>query len=321
VPFLVVDYIEGGSLSQMIRQRFAQHRTGLPSTVFKTLVENTLRALASAHNENVLHLDIKPANIIYSATDDAFVLIDFGLATLSHRDTLNTFIGGTSGYISPEEYINETSRMSDIYSLGITFYEAAVGFNPIARALAEYSIQHGDASQDSTRPGQAVTETTTIDFSILSADKRALIEPMLNHNPKKRPSLERLISLADELQVGVASENLDPLDPSKHLAKETVLEEILRVSKDKPLNSLKITVDDSENVQVWLKTKIVEGALALICVKPKNYLGLANLGWKPYQTGTLVLEFDVQPSYETVAKHIEEAITRGYGITRPFTLT
>ena len=319
-PYLVVDFIEGGNLKSLIQERRSKHQSGLSATQFKTLAENTLRGLYSAHSQNVLHLDIKPENIIYSSSDDAFVIIDFGLAVLSHRDTINSFIGGTYGYIAPEEYINQTSRMSDIFSLGMTFYEAAIGKNPIQRALAEYLDQNDPNKQNVGRAAQKATETTIIDFSILSADKRALIEPMLNHDPKLRPSLDRLISMASELSSGSAADGIVVSDGDRHL-KSNLPEEVLRLVSNQPLDNIKITVDHPDHFQVWLKTKRVGGEIVMICSKPKDYLALGDLGWRPHLPGTLVLKFDSKPSSELIAEIALKAISSGFGITRNYTIT
>lgn len=319
-PFLVVDFIEGGNLKDLIRERRSKGQAGLSATQFKTLVENTLRGLYSAHKQNVLHLDIKPDNIIYSQSDDAFVLIDFGLAVLSHRDTINTFIGGTHGYIAPEEYISETSRMSDIFSLGMTFYEAAIGSNPIQRVLAEYLIRNDPNEKNVPRAAQIATETTVIDFDVLSPDKRALIEPMLSHDPKQRPSLDRLISLASELSSGSSSDGIVIPDGHAPLPSK-LIKEVLRLVSNQPIDNLKLTVDHPDHFQVWLKTKRVDGEIVMICSRPKDYLALGDLGWRPHLPGTLILKFEEKPAYEVIAGIALKAITYGFGITKNYSIT
>jgi serine/threonine protein kinase len=319
-PYLVADYIEGGNLLALIQGRRSKHQSGLTATQFKTLVENTLRGLQSAHSKNVFHLDLKPENIIYSSSDDAFVIIDFGLAVLSHRDTISTFFGGTFGYIAPEVYVSETSRMSDIYSLGMTFYEAATGKNPIQRVLAEYLDQNDPDNKNVSRAAQIATDTTVIDFSILSADKRALIEPMLNRDPKLRPSLDRLIALASELSSGSSADGLVVAD-GDGILKSNLPEDILRLVSNQPIDNIKLTVDHSDYFQVWLKTKRVDGEIVMICSKPKDYLALGDLGWRPHLPGSLVLKFDSKPSFDLIAELALKAISQGFGITKNFTIT
>ena len=318
-PYLVVDFIEGGNLKELIRERRAKHRSGLSATQFKTLAENTLRGLYGAHSKNVLHLDIKPDNIIYSAVDDAFVIIDFGLAVLSHRDTINTFRGGTYGYIAPEEYVSETSRMSDIFSLGMTFYEAATGFNPIQRTLAEYLEKNDPQETNMTRAAQIATDITIIDYSLVSSDKRALIEPMLEHNPKKRPSLERLIAIASELSSGASSDGADSLTPDA--ANRDWVQVLSKIVSNQPIDNAKITIDHEDHFQIWFKTKLVDGEIVMICSKPKDYLSLGDIGWRPYQPGTLIFRFESRPTPETISELAVKSITQGFGLSLPFTIT
>lgn len=318
-PYLVVDFIQGGNLKELIRERRAKHRSGLSATQFKTLAENTLRGLYGAHSQNVLHLDIKPDNIIYSAVDDAFVIIDFGLAVLSHRDTINTFRGGTYGYIAPEEYISETSRMSDIFSLGMTFYEAATGFNPIQRTLAEYLEKNDPQETNMTRAAQIATDITIIDYSILSSDKRALIEPMLEHDPKKRPSLERLIAMASELSTGSSADGTGAA--AKGVANEDWIDTVLKVFSSQPIDNAKLTIDHEDHFQIWFKTKLVDGEIVMICSKPKDYLSLGDIGWRPYQPGTLIFRFESRPTPETISEVAVKSITHGFGLSMPFTIT
>jgi serine/threonine protein kinase len=317
-PYLVVDFIEGATLKALIEER-AKHRSGLSDTKFKTLAENTLRGLYGAHSKDVLHLDIKPDNIIYSAVDDAFVIIDFGLAVLSHRDTINTFRGGTYGYIAPEEYISETSRMSDIFSLGMTFYEAATGFNPIQRTLAEYLEKNDPQGTNVTRAAQIATDITIIDYSILSSDKRALIEPMLEHDPKKRPSLERLISMASELSSGSLADGTSSMAQGSD--NEDWVDGVLKIVSSQPIDNVKLTIDHEDHFQIWFKTKLVDGEIVMICSKPKDYLSLGDIGWRPYQPGILIFRFESKPSPEIISELAIKSITHGFGLSMPFTFT
>lgn len=318
-PYLVADFIEGGNLRSLIQERRAKHRSGLSASQFKTLAENTLRGLYSAHAAKCWHLDIKPDNIIYSQSDDAFVIIDFGLAVLSHRDTIDTFVGGTPGYIAPEAYISQTSMKSDIYALGITFYEAAIGVNPIYRAYEEYLYDNDPGAVNVYRAGQIALETTSIDLDLLSPDKRQLIDPMLKHDPKQRPSLELLIALAGKLSSGAASG--EPDQAALHTLKPNWPDDILKLVTNQPIDSVKVTVDHENHFQVWFKSKRIDDELVLICSKPKNYLALGDIGWRPYQPGTLIFRFEAKPTVQVLSKTIVGSISKGFGISMPFTIT
>ena len=93
--------------------------------------------LGQIHQQHIIHRDINPSNIVYNAATNQVKIIDFGIASVLPRETL-TFVNtdnleGTLAYISPEQ----TGRMNttldyrtDLYSLGVTFYELLVGDVP-----------------------------------------------------------------------------------------------------------------------------------------------------------------------------------------------
>jgi len=88
-------------------------------------------ALDHAHSLGIIHRDIKPANIIITPNREAAYLVDFGIA-LTREDgrklTQSGFVIGTPGYMSPEQQKGEElDVMTDVYSLGVTFYEALAG--------------------------------------------------------------------------------------------------------------------------------------------------------------------------------------------------
>ncbi|EDN71617.1 serine/threonine kinase with two-component sensor domain [Beggiatoa sp. SS] len=87
-------------------------------------------SLGQIHAHNIIHKDINPANIVFNADNNQVKIIDFGISSRLPRETLTfknpTQLEGTLVYISPEQ----TGRMnravdyrSDLYSLGVTFYE------------------------------------------------------------------------------------------------------------------------------------------------------------------------------------------------------
>jgi hypothetical protein len=59
----------------------------------------------------------------------------------------------------------------------------------------------------------------------------------------------------------------------------------------------------------------------MICSKPKDYLALGDLGWRPHLPGTLILKFESKPTYEAVAEKALQAISLGFGISGDYTIT
>ncbi len=131
-PYLVMDYIGGGTLKQL---------TGrvIPYREAAGLLAPIADALAYAHQNNVLHRDVKPANIMLTREGKP-VLGDFGIAKLLEKENpdgtlteVNTGVG-TPEYMSPEQCRGEKDidGRSDEYALGIIFYELCTGSKPFS---------------------------------------------------------------------------------------------------------------------------------------------------------------------------------------------
>src|SRR5262249_39835795 len=130
--FLVMEYVRGRSLDQYAKQE--------PLTPPRAagLVAQGARALALLHRRGVLHLDIKPRNIVMDEAGRPR-LIDFGLARLRHawaaeRDEADQ-IGGTVPYMAPEQARGQSAGLgprSDVFGLGATLYFLLVGRAPFA---------------------------------------------------------------------------------------------------------------------------------------------------------------------------------------------
>jgi len=127
-PYIVMEYIEGPSLHDFIEKA----RPSLSEIV--RLVSPLASAVHDLHRQNVVHLDIKPANVLYRPSGEA-VLVDFGLA---HHAYLPDLVEeefhmpvGTSAYISPEQVMGRRcDPRSDIFAIGVILYQLATGRLP-----------------------------------------------------------------------------------------------------------------------------------------------------------------------------------------------
>jgi serine/threonine protein kinase len=323
VPYIVVDYIEGHSLQAQLQNRRSLKLGPLTPAMFRSLAENTLRALRTAHAKDVLHLDIKPGNIIYNESDAAYVLIDFGLAEIHHRETLNKFVGGTNGYIAPEAFIEQTTKATDVFALGVTFYESLTGINPIRIEFIELAKKHGDPMDGDFRLAQLAVNNAKFDFSKINDDQRLLVEPMLYPDPKQRPSLEKLIDLAGQLHFEGVSKQFASANGAANLADlwSDVRTEIVNRLKTQKIEDVNLVIDHEKYYQIWFKTKFEEGLIQLVCNKPRDHLRLGALGWVPNKQGSLKFVFENAPTYGQLADTITDAIRVGFSLTFPFDIS
>jgi serine/threonine-protein kinase PpkA len=111
------------------------------------IIKRIAGALAYAHSKGIVHRDVKPANILFNEADEA-VLSDFGIAKAANRDTQLTAIGtviGTANYMSPEQAkgLSSVDSRSDLYSLGVVFYELLTRSKPYTGAnQVSLMLQH-----------------------------------------------------------------------------------------------------------------------------------------------------------------------------------
>ncbi len=126
--YFAMEYVTGASLQRVMRERGQ-----LPVAEAVRLVLQAAVGLAAAHDQGVIHRDIKPANLMLDERG-LVKIADFGLALLAESASRLTATGmfmGTPGYLSPEQCLDaEVDHRTDIYSLGITFYEALAGRAP-----------------------------------------------------------------------------------------------------------------------------------------------------------------------------------------------
>ncbi len=129
--YMVMELLEGDTLKTYLNA----YRTGgerIPPSEMVRILSDALSGLAFAHSQGIIHRDIKPANIMLSRHGQA-VLTDFGIAQIvgSTQYTVAGALMGTLNYMAPEQGLTgHCDARSDIYSLGIVFYEMLTGRVP-----------------------------------------------------------------------------------------------------------------------------------------------------------------------------------------------
>jgi serine/threonine-protein kinase len=126
-PYIVMEYLSGGSLADVLRREGAQ----APEPAIAWL-EQAARALDAAHRAGVVHRDVKPANLLLDENGTVHVA-DFGVASAVGMDplTVTGTVLGTAGYLSPEQARGErATAASDRYALGVVAFELLTGSRP-----------------------------------------------------------------------------------------------------------------------------------------------------------------------------------------------
>jgi len=147
---LVMEYLEGQTLAQRLR------RQGPLAPEEAILVfDQALLGANDIHRAGVIHRDLKPSNI-FITHDYRVMIMDFGIAKLMDQTSTppTNALMGTLLYIPPEQ-INgrELDHRADIYTLGISLYEAVTGRLPFRRKT-DYALMHAHVQENPPRPGQ-----------------------------------------------------------------------------------------------------------------------------------------------------------------------
>lgn len=142
--FLVMPYLSGGSVQELLK------RGPLPASTVATYGAQIADALDYAHQRNVVHRDVKPANMLLHA-DGRIMLADFGLAKILDGTSRPAVPrgrpdAGTPEYMAPEQIEGRTEARSDVYGLGVVLYLLLTGYlpftGPTSAAVMEGHLYH-----------------------------------------------------------------------------------------------------------------------------------------------------------------------------------
>ncbi|MFH1044849.1 MAG: protein kinase [Pseudomonadota bacterium] len=186
--YIAMEYFTGGSLKDVIAG-------GLTPRQSLSLLAQAAAALAGIHRLGIVHRDVKPANMMLRA-DGTMVLADFGIAKRTEGSMERTVHGeffGTPYYISPEQANGKpASERSDIYSLGIIFYEMLMNRRPyVGDSIVEVISQHVGA------PVPRLPQPLD--------DYQVLVDRMMAKDPADRlESADEVLGLVDRVWTQIA---------------------------------------------------------------------------------------------------------------------
>ena len=206
-PYIVMEYLKGPTLANYLRRLHERHERIPPHQVAR-LLKGLTAALDYAHEQGVIHRDIKPGNILLNSRADEIpfdkpltneveaVLTDFGLVRIvdATSQTASGMVSGTPMYMSPEQARGDkTDHRTDIYSLGVVLYEMLAGRVPFD-ADSTMSILH---MQINSPPPP---------IAGVSAAVQAVMNRALTKNPEDRYQTSREMAVDFYLAIGMTAQ-------------------------------------------------------------------------------------------------------------------
>jgi tetratricopeptide (TPR) repeat protein/TolB-like protein len=196
-PHIVLEYLPGGSLEQRIR------RGPMPLGELLRCAAGIASGLEHAHAHGVVHRDLKPGNILFSAGGIPKI-IDFGLASKADITALTQpgTVMGTAEYMSPEQASGQPAdRRSDIFSLGVILYQMASGRHPFQSDSVPATLHR--IVYDTPPPISAGRADLPAAFT-------RMVAAMLEKRPEKRPqSLRGAVAELQSLTQSASSTGRD----------------------------------------------------------------------------------------------------------------
>ena len=196
-PHLVMELVEGTSLKDLLSLQG-------PSLRSVIVVRGVLEGLVACHQADILHLDIKPANVLVTS-DGGVKIVDFGIARAASDATAT--VAGTPHYMAPEQFEGRADERSDIYSVGCLLYECLTGTPPFQGTMAAQLLAHRNHPRPDPRAispevgaplAAVVRKAMAVDpadryqsvqemWSALSGDEMLVSAPLVPRRPVSEP--------------------------------------------------------------------------------------------------------------------------------------
>jgi len=221
-PYLAMELVDGVSLSKLLNV-CRRHERLLPAFVVMHIACDLAAGLEYAHRYGVLHRDVTPGNVLLSKTGEC-KLSDFGIARVLSDDlglTRTRAFMGKIPYVAPEVFHGDADARSDLYSLGVTITEAAIG----KRLFPSPTIEEG------------LSVRSRIDVKRLIAASRddlpeafaQMMARLTSQDPSARPTAEEALDAFEDIAGGTTTTAEQALS---HLVSEAACEHGLKEAEN-----------------------------------------------------------------------------------------
>ena len=178
--YVAYEYVRGHTLRQALVHGALDDADAVEAAA------QILEGLAHAHGKGIVHRDVKPANVMVTDSEELEIrLLDFGLARVEEADTLTAHgdVPGTLAYVSPERLDGSSGTpAADVWSTGVVLWESLAGRHPFTAASPVETVRR-------IREGAQPLARLRPD---LPTELCALVDRMLDEDPRRRPSAKRL---------------------------------------------------------------------------------------------------------------------------------
>lgn len=275
--FIVMSFIEGESLSSIVRRR-----PNLPLSFIADAFCGILQGLEAAHQKGIIHRDIKPSNILINKKLEPKI-VDFGIAKKMDKDkgvAKTTELAGTAYFISPEQALGKPiDARTDLYALGASLFYVLTGKYPFTGKNSMDIIQkHINTpvpdilTYRSNIPAWLVTAVNKL-MAKKPADRFQSAQEALLFFKKSREdeklALNKGLNISEEVGLRLSKAE----EPANAANKRSNLPPVRRYSDDVP------TIRKSQRIQVFMptleetkKAKYSKGKGATLTTPSKNYL-------------------------------------------------
>jgi serine/threonine-protein kinase len=174
VSFITMEFVAGTSLADLI-----ERTERVPVAATLAIAKQLCRALAVAHEQGIIHRDVKPQNLIVQP-DGTLKVMDFGVARLARRTAGLTRAGmvvGTPAYMAPEQLLDEdVDARADVFAVGVVLYECLTGIRPFEADSASALVAKlliGEAVPPRVLAPEVPGPLSDIVLRTISADRKA----------------------------------------------------------------------------------------------------------------------------------------------------